>query len=272
MTGDWDSLAAEWDRRSVRFERSVQGLTLEMIERARLFAGESVLELACGPGGMLGLLADLVAPGGSVIAGDSSAGMVDMARRRVEREGLRGVAVEQLDLDWLDVESASVGAVLCRFGYMFATDPAAALGEARRVLRPGGRFVTAVWDLPERNPYGTLPLAALSEVGLGEPAQAGQPGMFRLAEEGLTAGLLLGAGFTEVEVTPVAVSFVFDDDDDLLDWVTSLSGRVVEGLGIGAEGSLELFAAELRRLCAPHRRADGLIILAGTALVASARA
>lgn len=274
MTGaaGWDAVAGAWAERSGAFDRAVQGVTLELIERAGLFAGETVLELACGPGGMIPLLADVVAPGGTVLAGDSSEAMVAEAQGLVERAGVGNAAVTVMELDWLDLPSASVGALVSRFGYMFAGDPGAAFAEARRVLRPGGRLAVAAWDVPERNPYGSLPLEALAAVGLDDGPRAGDPGMFRLAPEGLLADLLLTAGFLDVEVTPVAVCFEFAGVEQLLDWVLGLSQRVVDGLSTGVDGSREEFAAELARLSAPYAVEGRGIAIPGTSLVASGRA
>lgn len=270
---DWDEVASAWELNSARFERAVQGVTLELLGRSALFPGQAVLDLACGPGGMLPLIAELVEPGGSVIAGDASAGMVEAARRLVDATGLRGVEVGQLDIDWLDLETASIGALICRFGYMFASDPAAALVEARRVIRPGGTIATAVWDVPDVNPYGAIPLQALVEVGLGDPPTAGEPGMFRLSEPQAVSDLLRSAGFTEVEHTAVDVAFGYESNDDLLEWVTSLSSRIVGGLAGGVGGSSEQFALELGRLVAPWAEpGSGRIVLPGRAIVASGRA
>ena len=268
----WDSCAAGWDRSSARFERAVQRVTVALVDSLGLFSGETVVELACGPGGMLPLLAELVAPGGSVIAGDISRGMVDAALARAEKSGSAGVEVLELALDWVDLASASAGALVSRFGYMFAEDPGAALGEARRVLRPGGRFATAIWDQPELNPYGVIPLQALAEVGLADTPKAGDPGMFRLAKPGLIGELLLGAGFTDVSVKPVEVNFGFESFDDLVNWINEHSQRVTAALADGVSGSVEEFQKELRSLVEPYVQADGGLGLPGVALVASARA
>ena len=268
----WDSCAAGWDRSSARFERAVQRVTVALVDSLGLFSGETVVELACGPGGMLPLLAELVAPGGSVIAGDISRGMVDAALARAEKSGSAGVEVLELALDWVDLASASAGALVSRFGYMFAEDPGAALGEARRVLRPGGRFATAIWDQPELNPYGVIPLQALAEVGLADTPKDGDPGMFRLAKPGLIGELLLGAGFTDVSVKPVEVNFGFESFDDLVDWINEHSQRVTAALADGVSGSVEEFQKELRSLVEPYVQADGGLSLPGVALVASARA
>jgi len=249
----------------------VQRVTIELIEPLALFSGETVVELACGPGGMIPLLAELVAPGGSVTAGDISQGMVDAALARAEASGSAGVEVLELALDWVDLPSASAGALVSRFGYMFAEDPAAALGEARRVLRPGGRFTTAIWDQPEANPYGVIPLQALAEVGLADVPKSGDAGMFRLAQPGLIDQLLLDAGFTDVSVKPVDVSFAFESFDDLLNWINQHSQRVTSALAEGVAGSREEFEKELKLLIQPYVHGDARIALPGVALVASAR-
>ena len=96
---------------------------------------------------------------------------------------------------------ASVDAVLCRWGYMLMADPAAALRETRRVLRPGGRVALAVWDAIEHNPWAPLPGAELRERGLDAAAgAAARPGRSRSAAPSACASCSRQAGFAEVEV------------------------------------------------------------------------
>jgi len=268
----WNDCAAAWDDLSPRFERAVQSVTLKLVERLDLFSGETVVEVACGPGGLIPLLADAVSPGGRVLAGDISPEMLNAAERRVEQTGAAGVQLAEMSIDWLDIPSASAGALVGRFAYMFASDPAAALTEARRVLRPGGRFATAVWDVPARTPFGTVQQEALVEVGLGDTPTAGSPGMFRLAEPGLIGELVAGAGFTEVEVEQVDVNFTFADFEDLVDWTLRFSQRVREALRDGVEGSVDEYRKQLKAGAAAHTSSDGSIALAGSVLVASGRA
>lgn len=245
---------------------------MALLTAARPASGDAVLELACGPGGMIPVLAEAVSPGGKVIAGDISPAMVEAAALRVEDARLRGVDVRVLDLDWLDLETASFGALVCRFGYMFAGDLNSALMEARRVIRPGGRIATAVWDSPDVNPYGRIPLEALALIGLGDVPAAGTPGMFALADGERLVDEILGAGFLEADVTPVPVRFRFSSLDDLVGWVLALSQSVNEAIAGGHPDSAEAWRAALGDLTADFGDREGSIILPGQALVLSATA
>ena len=62
-----------------------------------------------------------------------------------------------LNAEWIDLPLASVDVVVCRWGYMLMADPAAALGETRRVLRPGGRRRAGRVGLDRAQPVGALP-------------------------------------------------------------------------------------------------------------------
>ena len=93
--------------------------------------------------------------------------------------GIRNVEFRQLELEWIDLETASVDGVLCRWGIMLIVDPAAAAQEIRRVLRPGKRAAFAVWDAPERNPWATIPSAVMIRRGHAQPPEPDAPGHVR---------------------------------------------------------------------------------------------
>ena len=176
-----------------------------MLDAVSLQPGEQVLELAAGLGETGLLAAELVAPTGGVIVSDQADAMLDGARERADELGLTNVEFRVLGAEWIDLPLASVDAVLCRWGYMLLADPAAALGETRRVLRPQGRVALAVWDSIEHNPWAALPALELRERGLAAPPAPGTPGPFALGEPERVRELLEQAGFAEIDVQAIAV-------------------------------------------------------------------
>src|SRR3954451_4004315 len=91
--------------------------------------GHRVLELAAGSGDTGFLVAELIAPGGTLICSDASEGMLGGARARAEELGAHHVEFRALNAESIALPTASLDAVLCRWGYMLLADPAAALGE-----------------------------------------------------------------------------------------------------------------------------------------------
>jgi SAM-dependent methyltransferase len=199
LTG-WTRAAAGWARRADSIQEFGLPVSVWMVEQLALQPGQSVLELACGPADTGFLASEQVQPGGRVIETDAVEAMLGVARGRARDLGATNVEFRRMELEWIDLPAASVDAVLCRWGLMFAVDPGAALREIRRVLRPGGRVAIAVWDAPELNPWATIPTRALIELGHVEPPDPSAPGMFTLANAGGLRDLLDSAGLDDVLV------------------------------------------------------------------------
>ncbi|MDI1462877.1 methyltransferase domain-containing protein [Catellatospora sp. KI3] len=108
--------------------------------------GQTVADIGCGPGTDLARLADAVGVRGSVVGIDREARMLDEARRRLALRPnveLRSGDIHDLPLEDASVDRARVDRVL-----QHVLDPAKAMAEVRRVLRPGGLFGMAEpdWD------------------------------------------------------------------------------------------------------------------------------
>ncbi|MCV2367696.1 class I SAM-dependent methyltransferase [Roseateles oligotrophus] len=127
-----------------------------LLDCAALAPGERVLDVACGTGLVTLPAARAVGPTGQVIAVDIADRMVEALRLHAAAAGLTQVQVARMDAEHLALPDGSVDVVLCALGLMYLPDPAQALREACRVLRPGGRAVFAVWG--ERARCGWAPL------------------------------------------------------------------------------------------------------------------
>ncbi len=143
-----------------------------MVEHLDLQPGQTVLELAAGPGDSGFLAAELVKPGGTLISTDASRAMLGVASGRARDLGVTNVEFKQVELEWIDLPTASVDAVLCRWGLMFAVDPGAALQEMRRVITPRGHVDHSRFGMRRSsNPWATVINRALVELGHVEPSE-----------------------------------------------------------------------------------------------------
>jgi SAM-dependent methyltransferase len=266
----WAGVAGQWGDQADEIDERGAAITETMLARTAPAPGERVLELACGPGGAGLAAAALVGDSGEATLSDAVPAMVAIAAARAADRGLSNVRTAVLDLDQIDRPDGSYDVVLCREGLMFAVEPAGAVREIHRVLRPGGRVAVAVWGPREENPWLALVLDAVgAELGMPVPPP-GIPGPFSLDDRASLAGLVTGAGLAGVAVEDVAVPLRSPSFEAWWTRTTALAGplaAIVAGLPDATRAAL---ADRLRAALIPYTSAAG-VELPGLAVVASGR-
>ncbi len=270
MLARWESAAAGWERRADRMRETGMGVSARMIDQLGLQPGQDVLELAAGPGDTGFLAAELIKPGGTLICSDGTDAMLEIARERARRLGIDNVEFKRIQLEWIDLPTASVDAILCRWGVMLIVDPAAALQESRRVLRPGGRIALAVWDRSADNPWATIPGRALVELGHTSPPDPNAPGMFALSAPGRLAEVMQMAGFVEVHIETVELEREYEDVDRFLAETLDLSPVFSEIYVPLDEPDQVAVKRRIGSLAAEFTASRGTIRLPGRSIVAAA--
>jgi SAM-dependent methyltransferase len=294
----WDAAAPGWVARQESLRRLSEPVSQWMIEAIEPQPGQRVLELAAGLGETGFRVAELVAPIGGVITSDQSEAMLEGARERAAQLGLNNVEFQAFNAEWIDLPLASVDAVLCRWGYMLMADPAVALRETRRVLRPGGRLALAVWDAPARNPWAALPALELRERGLGEPiapgdgvapgaagksgtrlggTQAGdslpsEPGPFALGDRARVYDLLEHAGFADAWVDALELTERCASFQEFWDITLDLSRNFHDAVLALPAKRIEQVRSSLQERFAPYTAPDGSLAIPMRTLVAIATA
>jgi SAM-dependent methyltransferase len=268
----WQRAARGWRARAGEIRDFGMPVSAWLIEQLRLQPGQRVLELAAGPGDTGFMAAELVSPGGTLISTDAVEPMLDVARERADAMGISNVEFKQIDLQWIDLETASVDAAVCRWGLMFASDPSSALQETRRVLQPQGRAALAVWAEPERNPWATVPTRALVELGHVEPPDPTAPGMFVLADAERLRELLDGAGFLDVVVERVELTRSDRSVEHYLEETLDLSQPFAEVRARLTDEQWAAVEARVAELTAPFVAEDGTLRFPACSLAAAASA
>jgi SAM-dependent methyltransferase len=268
----WERAAAGWGRQQAVWGDQSGPVAEWLIAALELTPGQRLLDLAAGTGEVGFRALPLIMPGGTLITSDQAEGMVEVARARAQAQELEGVEFRVLNAEWLDLEVATIDAVVCRWGYMLMADPGAALRETRRVLRSGGRVSLAVWDERERNPWSAIPNRVLVEHGLSEPPAPGEPGPFSLADTAQLRALLEDAGFGEIRLDSVDVARRAPDFDSW--WATQLDLSVSTRTAFEKADEEQTMAieAEIAERFAPYTSASGELAVPGRTHVAVAEA
>jgi SAM-dependent methyltransferase len=181
----------------------------------------TLLDVACGPGF---ITAALQGSDVTVVGADLSTEML-----RVARQLNPGARFEQADAEALPFPDESFDAVSCNFGMLHFGDPPSAIGEAARVLRRGGRYAYAVWDVPERNPALTIIMTAVKPYVASTVMPEGPP-YFHYADRTVGRQALERVGLIDVTVEGVPMTWPIRSAATFLGYFRQGGARIGEVL------------------------------------------
>jgi SAM-dependent methyltransferase len=268
MSDMWDSVAENWQRNADFVDRHQADATAALLSAVEVEPGDSVLDLACGPGGAGLAAAALVGESGRVVLADVAPSMVEVAAERAA--ALPQVSTAVFDLASINAPDESFDAVICRHGLMFAESPIGGIREAARVLRPGGRYGAITWDSRAANPWLGLILDAVGEqFGVPFPPPS-VPGPFSLDDRDQLRSLLAEGGLDDVSVRAVATPMPTESLEAWWERVPQLAGPLADALaGMEPDVRDEIRDRALRAGASVARATEQGIELDGSVLVAS---
>ncbi|TPN79572.1 class I SAM-dependent methyltransferase [Mesorhizobium sp. CU2] len=170
----------------------------DLARRAASFSPGAVLETAAGTGVVTRALAPKLSPDASYVVTDLNQPMLDHAASRQGADAR--IQWRQADALALPFDDAAFDVVCCQFGAMFFPSRVSAYREARRVLKPGGRFLFNVWDRIEENVFADDVTNALASIFPGDPPRFLARTPHGYHDTALIRGELQDAGFSDTAI------------------------------------------------------------------------
>lgn len=230
----WDSLTMEF----------LKPMGDEIIHLLNLEQDDIVLDVASGTGEP-GLTIASIVNKGRVIITDLSEDMLEIARENAGQRGIQNVETIVCDVSMLPFEDNYFDAISCRFGYMFFPDMQMATTEMVRVLKPGGRIATSVWNIPEKNFWVTVMMGTINKHVEITPPPPGSPGMFRCASDGFIAEIFQGAGLKNISQKEVSSTLNSKTAEVYWQMMTEVAAPVVKALGTADASTQETIKEEV---------------------------
>ena len=264
----WNKFSAgwkKWDSLTMDFLSPAGEAIVAAIKPS---GNDVVLDIAAGTGEP-GLTIASMLKGGKVVMTDVAQDMLAIAKENADRRGIRNIETVACDVCELPFDDNSFDAISCRFGFMFFPDIQLAANEMARVLKHGGRMVTSVWNIPEKNFWVTAMMGTINKnMELPQPPP-GAPGMFRCSKPGLMRAILEDAGFKNIEEQEVNSKLNAGTVDMYWNMMTEVGAPIVAALSKAGDALRQKIKNEVFELVG-QKYPEGKVAIEASAIVISA--
>jgi ubiquinone/menaquinone biosynthesis C-methylase UbiE len=255
----------KWDSLTMDFLRPIGEAIVGAIKPS---GNDVILDTATGTGEP-GLTIAAMLNGGKVVLTDVAQDMLTIAKENADCRGIRNIETVTCDVCELPFGDNNFDAISCRFGFMFFPDMQLAANEMARVLKPGGRIVTSVWNMPEKNFWVTAMMGTINKnMALPQPTP-GAPGMFRCSKPGLMKAIFENAGFKNINEQEVPTKLNAGTIDVYWNMMTEIGAPIVAALSNASDELREKIKNEVFELVS-QKYPGGLVAIEASAIVISA--
>lgn len=261
----WNKFSSGW--------KKWDDLTMDFLkpmgdEIVRLLApkdNDVVLDVAAGTGEP-GLTIASMMTGGKVIITDLSGDMLAITRENAAKRGITNIETRTCDVCELPFADNTFDAISCRFGFMFFPDMLLAAKEMTRVLKPGGRIATSVWNAPDKNFWVTAIMGTIQRNMKLPASPPGAPGMFRCAEDGFISDLFVRAGLKNVSQREITGRLNCKTADAYWNMMTEVGAPIVAALSEADDSMKEKIRGEVFQ-SVKQKYPDGNVVIESSALI-----
>ena len=247
---------AGWERAAEHYADAFGDVTTQvaapLLDAVSADALSRLLDVATGPG----FVAAAAAARGAIVTGlDFSPAMIADARRRHH-----GITFREGDAEALPFDAASFDAVVMNFGLLHLARPEAAIAEAHRVLRAGGRYAFTVWATPETAVGFGMVLKAIEEFGRPSVSLPDGPPFFRFSDANESRRALERAGFSNVGVRVVPLTWNLSSADGVYDALSRGGVRTAAVLRAQTPEALAAIRAAIRQSAERYKQGDRFVL------------
>jgi ubiquinone/menaquinone biosynthesis C-methylase UbiE len=261
----WNKFSPGWKKWDELMMDFLKPMGDEIIRRIDPHGADLVLDIASGTGEPALTIATMLTTG-KVILTDVADEMLDIAKENAALRGITNIETVPCDVCELPFPDNSFDSISCRFGFMFFPDMMLAAKEMVRVLKPGGKIATSVWDGPEKNFWITAIMGTINKNIELPPTVPGAPGMFRCAAPGMIAGLFRDAGLRNVGEAAVAGKLQCKTNAVYWSTMTEVGAPIVAALSRTDDPTREKIRQEVCNLLS-EKYPEGSVVIDSGAIV-----